>query len=198
MIVSREVLTHHAIRPYSSDNHGSLLGSVPRSHGGERWHFVGCPVAIEREAVGSAQEVDPHGLTERLRTDASVPNHHPQFWRPLSYTFCMATNSGADHIRLFEHQHRIGFPTPHRCFRDRDYGHGTLAKLACTEHTTSVVNAVQSVESDRQRRATGKLEPDPARQQRLISQRRTVRRRGVPIDWWEYDEGRITVNLNFQ
>ena len=36
MIVRREVLTHHAIRPYRSDNHGSLLDSVPPSHGGER------------------------------------------------------------------------------------------------------------------------------------------------------------------
>ena len=34
------------------------------------WHFVGCPVAIEREAVGPAQEVDPHGLTERLPMDS--------------------------------------------------------------------------------------------------------------------------------
>ena len=31
------------------------------------WRFVGCPVAIEREAVGPAQEGYPHGLAERLR-----------------------------------------------------------------------------------------------------------------------------------
>ena len=33
-------------------------------------HFVGCPVTIEREAVGPAQEVGPHGLTERLPVDS--------------------------------------------------------------------------------------------------------------------------------
>ena len=40
------------------------------------WHFVGCPDAIEREAVGPAQEVDPHGLAVRLRMDASAPDPH--------------------------------------------------------------------------------------------------------------------------
>ena len=29
---------------------------------------------FEREVAGPAQEVDPHGLTERLRTDASAPD----------------------------------------------------------------------------------------------------------------------------
>ena len=38
------------------------------------WHFVGCPVAIEREAGGPAQEVAPHGLTERLLPDR-LPLH---------------------------------------------------------------------------------------------------------------------------
>ena len=31
------------------------------------WQFVGCTVAIEREAVGPPQKVDPHVLTARLR-----------------------------------------------------------------------------------------------------------------------------------
>ena len=34
------------------------------------WHFVRYPVAIKREAVGPAQEVDPHGLTERFPVDS--------------------------------------------------------------------------------------------------------------------------------
>ena len=66
MIVSLEVLSYQAIRPYRSDNHGSLLGSVSPSHGGERVHFVGCSVAIEREAIGPAQDDTLHGLTEQL------------------------------------------------------------------------------------------------------------------------------------
>ena len=31
------------------------------------WHFVGCPAAIEREAIGPARDDAPHGLAERLR-----------------------------------------------------------------------------------------------------------------------------------
>ena len=66
-IVSLEVLTYHAIRPYRSNNHGSLLGSCLHPMEVKGWHFVGFSVAIEREAIGPAQDVDPHGSTEQLR-----------------------------------------------------------------------------------------------------------------------------------
>ena len=65
--------------------------------------------------------------------------------------FCMAANSGADHIRLLGQRRRVGFPAAHRSVRDGAYGPGALAKSACTEHTTGVVTAVHPVESDRQR-----------------------------------------------
>ena len=70
-IVSLEVLTYHAIRPYRSNNHGSLLGSCLHPMEVKGWHFVGCSVAIEREAIGPAQDVDPHGSTERLHPPTS-------------------------------------------------------------------------------------------------------------------------------
>ena len=71
MIVSHEVLPHHAIRPYRSDTTGRFSTQCLHPMEVKGWRFVGCPVAIEREAVGSAQEVDPHGLTERLRPRTS-------------------------------------------------------------------------------------------------------------------------------
>ena len=49
----------------------------------------------------------------------------------------IAANSGPDHIRLFGHRHRVGFPAAHRSIRDWAYGPGTLAKSACTKQTMS-------------------------------------------------------------
>ena len=50
MIVGRELLTRHAIRPHRSGTMG---------------HIIRCFPPIEREAAGPAQEVDPHCLPER-------------------------------------------------------------------------------------------------------------------------------------
>ena len=33
------------------------------------WHFVGCSITIEREAIGPAQDDAPHGSTEQLLAD---------------------------------------------------------------------------------------------------------------------------------
>ena len=71
MIVGRKVLTRRDT-PHRSDTMGHIIRSVPPS----RWRCKSgtssgvCP-AIEREAAGPAQEVDPHGLTERLRPRTS-------------------------------------------------------------------------------------------------------------------------------
>ena len=76
MIVNREVLTHLAIRPYRSDNHRSRFDFVPPSDGGERVKLLRCLLPIEHEAAGPAQEVDPHGLTERLPMDEEFQASH--------------------------------------------------------------------------------------------------------------------------
>ena len=36
------------------------------------WHFVGCSVAMECEAIGPTQDVVPHTLTEQLLVDTSA------------------------------------------------------------------------------------------------------------------------------
>lgn len=48
----------------------------PQAHGDcaydevKGWHFVGCSAAIEREAIGPAQDDTPHSLTEPLLADS--------------------------------------------------------------------------------------------------------------------------------
>ena len=61
-------------------------------------------------------------------------------------------NLGGD-IRLFEHRHRVGFPTGTGPSGTGRMTPGAFARSACTEHTTGVVTTVHPVESNRQRPA---------------------------------------------
>ena len=64
-------------------------------------HFVRCSPPIEREAAGPAQEVNPHGLTERLRMDASAPD--PQAPTPPKSDIF----DGHFPALLYGHQHNL-------------------------------------------------------------------------------------------
>ena len=78
MIVGRKVLTQRDPTP-SFRHRGSgypLCAFIPSEV--EEWHFVRCLIPIECEAAGPAPEVDPHGLTERLRPfSATKGQRHP-------------------------------------------------------------------------------------------------------------------------
>ena len=68
--------------------------------------------------------------------------------------FYIAANSEADHIRLFVHRNRVGFPAAHRSVWEWAYGPDARAISACTEHTNRCRGpTVHAVKSDRQRRA---------------------------------------------
>ena len=78
MIVDRKILARHAIGPHLPDTMGHIIRSVPppRWRGKVALRQVLTP--IEREGTGRAQEVYPHGLTERLRPfTATKGQRHP-------------------------------------------------------------------------------------------------------------------------
>ncbi len=66
MIIGRKILARHAIRLHRSDTMGQITALGLHPVGGGRVALRQVLTPIERGTAGPAQEVDPHGLTERL------------------------------------------------------------------------------------------------------------------------------------